>query len=170
MTTFHLLLLLAPIGALDVLYYHWYRFRLWARPASVAEEWTHLLRQGTFLAVAVLLAQGSLPSELDTLLLFLLGFDLVNSAIDVLLEPCSRASLGGLPRGELLLHYLGIFGSGAVLATYWAERGQTLPAPPAWQALPLIAGAALLLLAELGLFGWAQLRPRCCRMLPAFCA
>lgn len=162
MNTLTILALLAPIGAIDVLYYHWYRFRLYEQPSSVAEELTHLARGAAFLALAAVLSQGVADPETDALVLGLLAFDFLNSALDVALEPRSRAPLGGLPGGEYFLHFLGLFGAGFVLAHYLSAR-TTLPIPAVsgWaqvQANLLIVGGAALLLVELGLFLRARQR------------
>jgi hypothetical protein len=154
--TLLILCLLAPIGAIDVLYYHLYRFRLYSRPHSVAEQATHLVRQACFVLVVVILAGGVSSNEADVVVLFLLGLDLVNSGIDVWLEPRSRAQLGGLSRGEYLLHFLGTFGSGLATASYLAERS-ALPIPAAsgavgLQSAALIVGGSLLFAIEAGLF------------------
>jgi hypothetical protein len=104
--TLLILCALAPIGAIDVLYYHLYRFRLFERDHSVAEELTHLVRHVCFVALVALLASG-VGGWADRVILVLLVVDLINSAADVLLEPRSRAPLGGLPAGEYFLHFLG---------------------------------------------------------------
>lgn len=150
---------LAPIGAIDVLYFHLYRFRLFEREASAAEEVTHLLRQAAFVAMAALLATGVQSPLADIAVLALFAFDLVNSALDVLIEPDSRASLGGLPRGEIFLHFLGTFGMGLAAASYLHERTQLpLPVAPIAQAAQLVLGGAALFLVELALFLRARRR------------
>lgn len=166
-TALNVLCVIAPIGAIDVLYYHLFRFRLFERRASLGEEVTHLVRQACFLCIVALLAGGTPSTVADYALVALLLLDLVNSAIDVALEPRSRAALGGLPRGEALLHFLGSFGSGLATAAYFFERGKPFAAAPAWQVAPLLVTGALLLFVELGLFLRAQAgRPswfqRCC--------
>lgn len=168
MNTLTILGLLAPIGAIDVLYYHWYRFRLYEQPSSVAEELTHLARGGAFLALVVVLSRGVADPATDAVVLGLLAFDFLNSALDVALEPRSRAPLGGLPGGEYFLHFLGLFGAGFVVAHYLSARvALPIPAASGWgevQANLLIVGGAGLLLVELGLFLRARLRAR--RSLP----
>lgn len=143
---------LAPLGALDVIYYHLYRFHLYQRRASAAEELTHLVRHLCFLAIVALLARGTPSPSVDRVLLALLALDLLNSALDVALEPRSRADLGGLPPGEYLLHFLGTFGSGLASAAYLFERGQPVAAAPLWQLVPLLATGTALFFFELALF------------------
>jgi hypothetical protein len=150
------------VGAVDVLYYHLHRFRLFAQEGSVAEEITHLLRHVTFLAVIPLLASGSTSPAVDRAILALLAIDLVNSAADVLLERRSRAPLGGLPSGEYLVHFLGTFGTGLAAASYLFER-RALPlrAPEgifAWQVRGMMALGLALLVIEGSLFARALVR------------
>ncbi|MBK6919958.1 MAG: hypothetical protein IPH07_21350 [Deltaproteobacteria bacterium] len=159
-TALWILLVLAPLGAIDVVYYHLYRFALYARPASVAEQITHLVRQACFLAVVALLAMGTPGPIARVALVVLLAVDLVDSAVDVLLEPRSRAALGGLPPFEYFLHFVGTFGSGLASAAYLLEYGKPFAAAPVWMVAPtLILGAALLGL-ESALFVRARLG--CC--------
>jgi hypothetical protein len=157
-TTLIVLCGIAPVGALDVLYYHLYRFRLFEREASVAEEITHLVRQACFVSIVALLAAGAPSVAADRALLALFAIDLVSSATDVALEPRSRAPLGGLPPGEYFLHFLGTFGSSAAAATYVFERGSVLAPAPMWQSVPVIVTGTVLLAIEAGLFLRAVLR------------
>ncbi|MBL8680424.1 MAG: hypothetical protein JNK05_14700 [Myxococcales bacterium] len=156
-TALLILCVLAPIGAIDVLYYHLFRFKLYERDASVAEELTHFVRHLCFVAAVALLAGGT-PSPLaDKVILGILALDLVNSALDVALEEASRAPLGGLPRGEYLLHFLGTFGSGLVAAAYLYERGRSFAPAPAWQVAPMLVAGVVLFAIELCLFVKARM-------------
>src|SRR5688572_32559923 len=85
------------IGAVDVLYFHLYRFRLFAQDGSVAEEVTHLCRHAIFLALVALLSAGTSSPAVDNVILGLFAVDMMNSIADVLLERRSRERLGGLP-------------------------------------------------------------------------
>lgn len=170
--TLFILCSLAPIGAIDVLYYHLYRFRLYERDHSVAEEITHLVRHIAFVSIAALLALGVTDAWADRAILVLLVLDLINSAADVLLEPRSRAPLGGLPAGEYFLHFLGTFGTALATASYLFERA-SLPIAPAegllaWQAIGLVGSGIGLFLLEGGLFArarWRHLTRRTARPL-----
>ena len=160
-TTLLILGALAPVGAIDVLYYHLYRFRLFERDASAGEEVTHLVRQAAFVAMVLLLATGVQSALVDVALIALFALDLVNSAIDVLLEPRARAPLGGLPQGEVFLHFLGTFGMGLATASYLYERGvMPVAAVPLWQIAPLVTGGSVLFFVELSLFVRARQRSR----------
>ncbi|MFV8751467.1 hypothetical protein ACNOYE_13060 [Nannocystaceae bacterium ST9] len=163
-TTLLILCSLAPIAAIDVLYYHIYRFRLYAQDSSVGEQLTHLLRHATILAIVALLGSGVRSPWADASLLALFAFDLINSAADVWLEPRSRAPLGGLPRGEYFLHFLGIFGTGLATASYLYERTQLPIAAPtgllAVQVAAMLGIGAILFMVEAGLFVRARLAAR----------
>lgn len=114
-----LLLAASTIGAVDVFWFHLHRFRLYRRAACVREEAVHLASYATFVALGVaLLAVGGSGGGQGTVLA-LFGVQLVLTAVDVLLEPRSRAPLGGLPAVEYLFHVLVTFGVGAAAATFW---------------------------------------------------
>lgn len=157
-----ILLFTSLLGAVDVVGFHLIRFRLYARPESVAEQVTHLVRHAVFLMlVATLLAA---PPWAHAAVGVLFTADLVNSAIDVMLERRSRARLGGLPSLEYLLHILASVGLGAAIATWWwlgpldAPPSGTLP----WRgAATLLLGSALFLV-EACLFAGALAGRPCC--------
>ncbi|MCA9611598.1 MAG: hypothetical protein H6721_08580 [Sandaracinus sp.] len=168
--TLFVLAMIAPIGAIDVLYYHLFRFRLFEREQSVAEEITHLMRHLTFVALVALLSRGVCDGWTDAAVITLFAIDLVNSSADVLLEPRSRQALGGLPAGEYFLHFLGTFGVAIATATYFFERASLPIAPaegwPALQSTLMIASGLGLFALEAGLFVRA-LRARAKRLVPA---
>ena len=151
-----ILVVAGTLGAIDVFYYHLYRFRLFARTECVAEEITHLVRHAVFLALIVLLSSGSSRRAVDFTILGLFALDVANSAVDVLLERRSREALGGLPSGEYLVHILSSLGVGAAVATYVLAR-PTLPLPEpegllALQVGGMLAVGALLFLVEAAFF------------------
>lgn len=170
-TVFELLMLASMIGGIDVLYFHLYRFRLYSRQDSSAEAITHLIRHVLFLAITAVVMTGA-GAEANAALWALFAVDLINTAIDVLLERRSRATLGGLPSAEYLLHVLGTLLMGAIVATYFHHtQGQNL-VPTALTAtqrargiFTLGTGGALLFL-EAGLFA-RSLAARCCPLPPA---
>jgi len=71
------------IGAIDVLYFHLYRFRLFAHDGCVAEEITHLCRHAIFLGLLALLSAGTPSRIVDQVIIGLFALDMVNSVIDV---------------------------------------------------------------------------------------
>jgi hypothetical protein len=113
------------MGALDSLYYHLWKFRLYARPESRAETVTHLIRALVIGVGALLLARVSLTPAWFWTLSAVLGLSFVNDVADVLLEPASRRALGGVPPREYLIHILGAAFSGAV-ATAFVLGGQAV--------------------------------------------
>jgi hypothetical protein len=162
----------APIAAIDVLYFHLYKFRLYAHRASQLETVTHLARALLFGAAAFLLARGEPHGAWFWVIAGLAAADFGNNVADVLLEPRSRAPLGGLPPLEYAIHIVGATASG-VIAGAWVIGGwplASLPtelAPPgevpAWLAAnchALYAGAAAMLLGEAALLIRAVLRAR----------
>jgi hypothetical protein len=151
----------AGIGAFDVLYYHLYRFRLFDQPESVAEEITHLCRHAIFLTLLMLLSAGGRSPIGDALVLGLVGLDLANGAADVLLERRSRATLGGLPPVESLVHLLSSFGMGLAVAAY--VLAPSLPAPTgllAWQVWGTFSSGVVVFALEATLFARAVGRRR----------
>jgi len=145
-TTLTILAVVGTIGAIDVLYYHLYRFRLYSQPGCVAEEVTHLLRNVIFIAVLLVCMQPA-TEPWARVMFFLFAADMTNSVIDVLLERSSRAALGGLPSGEYLVHILSTFGTGVAVASYTAALGSPAPVLEGmllWQIWGMIGmGAAL---------------------------
>ena len=108
---FELLMGIAMIGAIDVLYFHLYRHRLYARSESLSENVTHLLRHLLF----IVLTLGLLSGAGKPFLIGVLVVDLVNNVIDLALERESRRSLDGLSPLESVLHGLASVGIGTVL-------------------------------------------------------
>jgi hypothetical protein len=154
-----ILLGVGALGAVDVLYFHLFRFRLFSRPESVAEEITHLVRHVLFLAVVILLSTGTRSAARDAAVVAVLGLDLLNSSADVLLERRSRAAIGGLPSAEYLVHVLSSFGTGVAAAAYFLAapdaRAPISPTLLAWQVRGVLALGVALLLFEGTLFARA---------------
>lgn len=152
---FELLMAVGVIGAVDVLWFHIWRLRLYARPHSAGEQLTHLVRHVLFSALAAMFVLGA-PREW---ILGVLALDLLNSLLDVALEPRSRAPVGGISGREAALHALATFMLGAVFAL-------TLTASEGWSPTPLqlVRGAITAVLAaalfaiELALTVGARLR------------
>jgi hypothetical protein len=133
----YLLCLFGALGSLDIIYYHLFRFRLYQSASSRGEQITHLLRLILFPLMMgwVLWVQAS--GWLSVGLFLLVAFDLLNGLLDAYLEPQSRKPMGGLPRGEYLLHMVLMGVAGAVLL---AAAGQcsgvwNQPAEWKWQLL-----------------------------------
>ena len=120
-----ILLTAGPIGAVDVIYFHLWKFRLFERPESVKEEITHLLR-GYLVPVATgILLLGRPEGGWFWLVFALFVFDGLNSLLDVIFEPASRAPRI-VPPAELSVHFFGVSLMGAAFATFmlsgWGAR------------------------------------------------
>jgi hypothetical protein len=92
------------VAAVDGLYFHFRRFRLWAH----AETWTeHALHTARALLMPLTLAFLFLPGRapLAAAAVFA-GLDLVAGGLDVMVERRSRERFGGLPHGEYVAHLL----------------------------------------------------------------
>ena len=162
----------APIAAIDVLYFHLYKLRLYAHRTSQLETVTHLIRALLFGAAALLLTHREPHGAWFWVITGLAAADLLNNLADVILEPRSRAPLGGLPPLEYVIHIVGATASG-VIAGAWAIGAWPLAALPTELAPPgevpgwlaanghaLYAGAAAMLVGEATLLIRAMLRAR----------
>ncbi|WP_224368635.1 SRPBCC family protein [Hyalangium versicolor] len=102
--SFYLLLAIGLLGAWDVIYFHIYRCQLHLRPECRREVlWhtaRHLVYALQFLWVAHLRFHGAALVGLGVLY----AADVFIAWADVWEEKESRASQGGLPRGEYLMH------------------------------------------------------------------
>lgn len=156
-TTLTILAVVGTIGAIDVLYYHLYRFRLYSQPGCMAEEVTHLLRNAIFIAILLVCMQPA-TEPWSRVMFLLFAADIGNSVIDVLLEKRSRAELGGLPSGEYLVHILSTFGTGVAVASYTMALGSPAPVLEGllrWQVWGMVGMGVALLAIEGVLFARA---------------
>ena len=150
-----LLLAMGTIGAVDALWYHLYKLRLAQQPGSRAETVTHIVRSLTFAVALTALVQGRPSGGWFWALAAVFALDFADDVADVLIEPKSRAPLGGLPPREYLVHMVVMGLSGATWLAYvvqgWALRAgptallpASLPAWLVWDARLTAAGALLL--------------------------
>lgn len=154
----------APLAAVDILYFHLWKFRLFESPSSRAETVTHLVRGAFFALGAFMLASYRMMGAWYWGIGALFLLDFLNSIADVALERRSRAPLGGVPTLEYVLHIIGSSFAGAITATYflvgWAHAFEPtelvaavdLPDWIRWQGRLMAASGAALTLLELGLF------------------
>jgi hypothetical protein len=124
-----------PIGALDVLYFHIYKFRLYSHRASRFETLTHLMRGLLFTATAFMLTRYEPHGAWFWVITGFAAADFVNNFVDVILEPRSRAALGGLPPWEYVVHIVGATASG-VIAGVWVIGAWPLASLPTELASP----------------------------------
>jgi len=165
-----LFMVLAAIGAFDVGYYHLYKLRLFERPECNHEQLAHTCRGLLFCGMLSLVAFGEPQGGFVMALLVLFAFDTVNTIADTFVEQDSRASLGGLERGEYMTHVMGsvCIGAAAMFATLtlWPNiRAATEMVGYSGLEARLAIGTKVLLLltggvvsVELGLHLWARRR------------
>lgn len=153
--TLVLLLAMATIGAVDGTYYHTLKFRLFERPSARLETLTHIVRALSLAGALWVLAHRIPVGGWYWAMVALFTLDLVVDVVDVLLEPRSRAPLGGLPPLEYLIHMISIALSGGAWATFvlagWAMRHEPTALVPfdlpwwlLWYARIVAVGALLM--------------------------
>jgi|SRR5690554_1701616 len=124
-----LFIVLATIGAFDVGYYHILKLRLFERPECNHEQLAHTCRGLLFCGMLALVAFGAPRGGFALALLVLFAIDTVNTIVDTFVEQDSRASLGGLERGEYMTHVIGsvCIGAAAMYAviTLWPHLSTT---------------------------------------------
>jgi len=131
--TLVILLSAAPIGAFDVVYFHLWKFRLFSRPESVTEEITHLLRGVLVPALTGIILIGRPEGTWFWVVVVLFALDSLNTFLDVIWEPGSRAPRG-VPATELGVHFVGTTAMGTALAAFiiygWDGRLRTTELRP----------------------------------------
>lgn len=165
-----LLQLFAALSIVDGLYLHLWRLRLHARPASYREHLWHTARAGLFAPIVTIVVAVPSAGGLLWLGVGLVAIDLLLGFLDAHDERASRADLGGLGRGEYVLH-LALTGlHTAALALALAARPAAAWDPSAplvvagapsrlgWLAGPIVGGALVFAL-HLGL-AWRHRPPR----------
>jgi hypothetical protein len=172
-TTIFLLALMGTLGSVDGIYFHIFRYRLFAQPSAQTETLTHVLRGFTYSLGLAALLLGLPQGRWFWAVAAVFALDLLIDVIDVLLEPSSRAPLGGLSRPEYLVHMLVMAISGGIWTSFvvqgWPQRlaptglaphvPGALPTWLVWDGWMLAAGAPALALLELTLLlraRWAK--------------
>ena len=116
------------VGALDGLYFHLWKFRLYARPQSRTEHLTHTARA---CLLGPILWLAFVAPRLDALVA-LVAVDTAVVLADVWLENESRRDLGGIPRAEYLVHVVAnTLHTGAMtlaMAVWWSSPLAQVPA------------------------------------------
>lgn len=125
-----ILVIAGPAGAIDVIYFHMWKFRLFSRKQSRWEEVTHISRGFMVPVVFMMLLVGRPEGTLYWIAAALFFLDTVNSLIDVMIEPKSRAPIG-VPPQELALHFIGTTMMGAAFVTFMISGWSTRNAPSA---------------------------------------
>jgi hypothetical protein len=126
-----LLFLLGVLGATDILLYHSISHGIREHHDSRAELFTHFLRGPTYAALFLLVPNFAFRGWWVIGLLALYLFDVGISIADFWLESGSRRGLGGLPRGEYVLHVILAMLFGALVAATVYECGGAIGADSA---------------------------------------
>lgn len=175
--TINILLIAGAVGAVDVLYFHLWKFRLYRRPQSIKEEITHLLRGVIYPMGLGLVLIGWPKGAWFWVVSGLFAFDFFNNLIDGRFEPSSRVPLV-VPATELMTHYAGTTLFGAAWTSFvimgWSGRLEptalqpyaegTFPVFTYWSGLFSLAGGIALWLLELTLFARALYKSSCVHM------
>jgi hypothetical protein len=154
------------VAAIDGLYYHLHRFRLWAHRDTWREHLLHTLRAELvpLMLWAFFVVQGPALGLAATLV----GLDVLATVLDVRIEPTSRRRFGGLPRGELLVHVVATALHVVALAAGFAAKlaGEASPTGAAFGlvvALLLASSAAAVQHVVLAVRGVPSCCTRPCR-------
>lgn len=144
------------VAAVDGMYFHLYKYKLYARPESVVEHLTHTLRAATMAIAAFLFFVVNAGGKLLWAGCLLIVFDLAIETWDVLIERRSRANLGGLSSAEYLAHAHAILLYAAAYALVMAAKPagafalgaplvlqQAHPAPVRWLGWAVGIGSVL---------------------------
>ena len=167
------LLVAGPVGAIDVIYFHLWKFRLFERPESIKEETTHLIRGVLAPTTTGILLLGYPHGFWFWIVTITFALDSLNTFLDVIFEPASRAPRG-VPPAELAIHFVGTSMMGAAWALYmvlgWNNRleptaliPRTNGLLPEWginMGVAAVCGAYLLVTFEACLFLRAIMRRR----------
>ena len=160
--TLMVLLVLGAIGAVDTVYYHVWRCRLAWHPSAVFENITHVFHS-VFAAFFFVLVHVRATGSWAWIYAVACVLQAVNQTVDVVLEPSSRAALGGIPAGEYRMHsVINALWGAAMMAVLWESAPlHALPTAMAWApvelggfGLPLTAGALLFAVAFASLDVW----------------
>jgi hypothetical protein len=124
-----LLLAVALLGAFDIAYFHWHRADLAHRPESRTEAWIHVARGLVYTLQLAVVPELRFGGAWFIAFAGLYAADVTVAVADVLVEPASRKSLGGLFGGEYLMHIVLSLLIGAYLHALYG-------ATAAWPSLP----------------------------------
>lgn len=121
-----LTMIVAPLGAIDILYFHILKFKLYDREDSRFETAIHIVRGILFSAGAFVLLNYRPAGAWFWITGSVFMLDFINSIADVAIENDSRRTLGGLPSLEYVIHTIGSTFAGAIAVaffiSYWEHR------------------------------------------------
>ena len=116
------LMIFGVVAAVDGLYLHLWKYRLYARPESLREHKLHTAQGALFAPVVFLLFYQDFGGLVLWAGVLFLAFEQVVEILDVLDERDSRASLGGLSSTEYALHAVAITARTAAVALALAAK------------------------------------------------
>lgn len=134
-SSFAILNLLLVVGAVDGLYLHLWRFRLFARPESRFEHALHTVRALLIPPTIWLLFVEPTPHLVAAGAL--VALDQIAMIVDIWVEPRSRRNLGGVPRSELLVHFTAVSLHATALALAFVGRAGGAALPPAMASMAI---------------------------------
>lgn len=140
-----LLFTMGVLGATDIVLFHVRAHALRSRVESRAELVTHFLRGPTYATLFAVVPNVDPRGGWYVALLGLLTIDALISVADFWLEPDSRRSAGGLPRGEYLLHVVLAALFGALVFAVLQDAPARLAEATSARWVPLDEGAPPLL-------------------------
>jgi hypothetical protein len=145
-----LLLGIGLLGAFDVIYFHRRHSRITERYDARVEAWIHVARGVVYTLQFVLIPNVHFAGAWYAGFGVLFAADVVIAIADVLVEPETRRSVGGLPRGEYLAHIALSVMVGALLYSLALHTHDWLTEPTAltWTStMPLALRLVLAVLA-----------------------
>lgn len=146
-----LLLVNAVLGAWDTLWYHEYRARLTQRIEHTATELKlHAARDAIYSVIYLVLSSWRPGGWLVAALGLALAAEIVITLTDFVIEDRDRPAIGGIAKGERILHTLMAIVYGAMLAQLiprlfeaWAEPSRLVTHDaPAWMTVAMVVVAA----------------------------
>ncbi|WP_342377671.1 SRPBCC family protein [Myxococcus stipitatus] len=166
---FYLLLLIGLLGAFDVVYFHLWRGRLHERAECQREVLWHTARHLIYALQFLWVPHVRFQGWALGLLVLLYAADVLVALADVWEERDSRASQGGVPRGEYFMHVvLSVLVGLYLMATFqavWVDRllptGVRIappPVPDTLRGLMTVMGVTALLTFATDLARWRAFR------------
>jgi hypothetical protein len=114
------------VAAVDGVYFHFRRFRLWAHADTRLEHGLHTARA---LTVPPMIAALFLPGRASLVAaVALVALDTIFALLDAAVEWKSRRRLGGLPHGEYIAHLVATALHVAAVAVAFVARAMPSPA------------------------------------------
>lgn len=116
------LMIFGAVAAIDGLYLHLWKYKLYARPESLYEHKMHTAQAFLFIPVVFLLFYKNVGGWLLWVAVAFVLIEFVVEMMDVLEENQSRASLGGLTSTEYAIHVVAITVRTVAIALVFAAK------------------------------------------------